>query len=132
MRLPLAPFERLLPASLRAQGRDRLLFQRLFWGAMAGCLATLLLAESPVLETMELSMLEWRYKVSDRIAALFPKEKQPSSDITLVNFDDISQFEMGIARFNDQSSQEKLAKALEVIESGNPTMVVLDLDLRGA
>ena len=64
MRLSLAPIKRLLPAGLKVHGRDGLLFQRLFWGAMAGCLATLLLAESPILESMELSMLEWRYKVA--------------------------------------------------------------------
>lgn len=131
MRLPLAPIKRLLPAGLKVHGRDGLLFQRLFWGAMAGCLATLLFAESPVLETMELSMLEWRYKVSDQIASFFPRPKE-SRDITLVNFDDMSQFELQVAHFNDQAAQEKLAKALEVIESGNPTMVVIDLDLRGA
>ncbi len=45
MRLSLAPVKRLLPAGLKVHGRDGLLFQRLFWGAMAGCLATLLLAE---------------------------------------------------------------------------------------
>ncbi|MBS1952725.1 MAG: CHASE2 domain-containing protein [Cyanobacteria bacterium SZAS-4] len=131
MRLSLAPVKRLLPAGLKVHGRDGLLFQRLFWGAMAGCLATLLLAESPILESMELSMLEWRYKVADKIAAIFPKQKK-SQDIFLVNFDDLSQFDLGIARFNDSASQEKLADALKVIESGQPTMVVLDLDLRGA
>ncbi|HEY9678989.1 MAG TPA: CHASE2 domain-containing protein [Drouetiella sp.] len=131
MRLSLAPIKRLLPAGLKVHGRDGLLFQRLFWGAMAGCLATLLLAESPILESMELSMLEWRYKVADKITALFPKPKR-SQDICLVNFDDLSQFDLGIARFNDSASQEKLAQALQVIESGQPTMVVLDLDLRGA
>ncbi|HEY9732084.1 MAG TPA: CHASE2 domain-containing protein [Drouetiella sp.] len=131
MRLSLAPVKRLLPAGLKVHGRDGLLFQRLFWGAMAGCLATLLLAESPILESMELSMLEWRYKVADKITAIFPKQKK-SQDICLVNFDDLSQFDLGIARFNDSASQEKLAEALKVIESGQPTMVVLDLDLRGA
>lgn len=131
MRLSLAPVKRLLPAGLKVHGRDGLLFQRLFWGAMAGCLATLLLAESPILESMELSMLEWRYKVADKIAAVFTKEKK-SQDICLVNFDDLSQFDLEIARFNDQASQAKLAQALKVIESGQPTMVVLDLDLRGA
>jgi hypothetical protein len=47
------------PSALR---RDGLLFQRLTWGAAAGGLATILLAESPVLDTMEMNLLEWRYK----------------------------------------------------------------------
>ena len=65
MRLTLAPLERLLPDGLKVHSRDRLLFQRLSWGALAGCLATLLLAESPILESMELSMLEWHYRSQD-------------------------------------------------------------------
>ena len=132
MKLSLGLFTHLLPAALKeVHGRDGLLFQRLFLGAMAGCLATLLLAESPVLETMELSMLEWRYRVSNQIASLVSRPVK-STDISLVNFDDISQFDMGIARFNENSAQEKLASALDVIERGNPAMVVIDLDLRGA
>ena len=129
--LPLAQLKRLLPAGLKVQGRDGLLFQRLFWGAMAGCLATLLLAESPILETMELSMLEWRYKVSNRISSIFHRTSV-SQDISLANFDDTSQFDLGIARFNDQHSQEVLAQALNAIEKGQPAIVVVDLDLRGA
>ena len=38
----------------------------------------------------------------------------------------------GIARFNELHSQNLLAEALASIERGNPTLVVLDTDLRGA
>jgi len=138
MRLPLAPFERLLPAGLREQGRDRLLFNRLFWGAMAGCLATLLLAESPILESMELSMLNWHYKIASWISTTLGQPPAESKDITLVNFDDDSQYEFHMRyniynpRFDDLRSQEVLAQVVESIEKGNPVMVVLDVDLRGA
>lgn len=53
------------PSALR---RDGLLFQRLTWGAAAGGLATILLAESPVLDTMEMNLLEWRYKTGYELA----------------------------------------------------------------
>lgn len=131
MRLPLAPIERLLPAGLKVHSRDRLLFQRLFLGAMAGCLATLLLAESPILESMELNMLEWHYKISSWLTSRW-QPPQVSKNIYLVNFDDDSQYELGAARFNDDRSQEYLAHAVNAIESGNPALVVVDLDLRGA
>lgn len=128
MGLTLAPLERLLPTGLRVQSRDRLLFQRLFWGAMAGCFATLLLAESPILESMELSMLEWHYRISNQIASVW--EKPPmSNDLTLVNFDDNAQFDY--QNPNGAKAQAALAEALEVIESANPALVVIDLDLRG-
>src|SRR6202034_2170108 len=108
MRLPLAPFERLLPAGLREQGRDRLLFQRLFWGAMAGCLATLLLAESPVLESMELNMLEWHYRISNWFGTPWNKTAV-SKDISLVDYDDNSQYDLSFPRFTDNASQKVLA-----------------------
>jgi signal transduction histidine kinase len=130
MRLPL-PFKKLFSALLYAQGKNGLLLQRFFWGILAGCLSTLLVADSPYLENLELSMLDCRYKIADEITAL----KQParvSDEITLVTFDDNSQFELGIARFNDAPSQKTLAKAIEEIEKCNPSIVVLDLDLRGA
>lgn len=141
MRLPLAPFERLLPAGLREQGRDRLMFDRLFWGAMAGCLATLLLAESPVLESMELSMLNWHYKIAGWISSTLGQVPAESKDITLVDYDDDSQFDIkrdnaspsgSNPKFDDVRTQDVLAEAIESIEKGSPVMVVLDVDLRGA
>jgi signal transduction histidine kinase len=131
MRLGLAPAKSLLPGGIQTKGRDGLIFQRLFWGAMTGCLATLLLAESPVLESMELTTLEWRYKVSDFLAGVVTEPKT-SKDVSIVEFDDLSQFDMAVSRFNDARSQKILATSLEAIERGNPTMIVLDLDLRGA
>lgn len=131
MRVSLTPIKRLLPSVIRAQGRDGLLFQRLFWGALAGCVATILLAESSVLETMELSMLEWRYKVSHKVQSTIQR-MVTSKDVSIVDFDDLSQFDLGVARFNDQKSQGILAEALSIIERGGPTIVVIDLDLRGA
>lgn len=84
-----------------------------------------------MLESMELGMLEWRYKISDRLASFF-HQASVSKDITLVTFDDQQQFNLGIARFNEQHAQEVLASALSIIESGNPAIVVVDFDLRGA
>lgn len=112
-------------------GRDSLLFQRLFWGALAGCVATLLLAESTVLESMELSMLEWRYRVSQKLVSAV-QHPAVSKDIAIVDFDDLSQYDTGIARFNDDHSQKVLASAVENIEKAGPALVVIDLDLRGA
>lgn len=61
---------------------EGILFQRLFWGTMAGCLSTLLLAESPVLDTIEHSLLEWRYKVAYTInSRIFGRPK--SQDIVI-------------------------------------------------
>ncbi len=131
MRLLPAPLNRLLSVRFGMQGRDALAFQRLVWGAMAGCLAAVLLAESPVLESLELSMLKWRYKVSARLSSLSQADKL-SRDLCIVGFDDSSQFDLGIARFNDQRSQSVLGEALTVIENGSPALVALDLDLRGA
>src|ERR1700722_16738417 len=108
MRLGLAPAKSLLPGGIQTKGRDGLLFQRLFWGAMTGCLATLLLAESPVLESMELTTLEWRYKVSDFLAGVVTEPKT-SKDVSIVEFDDLSQFDMAVSRFNDARSQKILA-----------------------
>ncbi len=127
---------RLAPPSLvinrlASKGQDRLLFQRLFWGALTGCLVTLLLAESPVLQSMDLTTLEWRYKTSDFLATAMSKPTR-SSDISIVEFDDLSQFDLGIARFNDLRSQRILAEAVQAIEQGSPLIVVIDLDLRGA
>jgi signal transduction histidine kinase len=129
MRLTLASLERLLPAGLKVQSRDRLLFQRLFWGALAGCLATLLLAESPILESMEMSMLEWHYRISNKISSAWHHPLE-SKDISILTFDDDTQFDWGT--LNEQHCQEELASTLEQVESANPAIVVLDLDLRGA
>lgn len=130
-RLTLEPLRRIYSGNAKLGGVEAVLFQRLFWGAMTGCLATVLLAESPVLESMELNLIEWRYKVAHTISKFFTKPAL-SKDITLIKFDDLSQFELGIAHFNDDKSQNILARALAVIERGAPAMVVIDLDLRGA
>lgn len=131
MRVFLASIKRLLWPSMWIHGRDNLLFQRLFWGALAGCVATLFLAESSVLESMELSMLEWRYRVSQKLTSALQRPAE-SSDLSIVDFDDLSQFDIGIARFNDDHAQKVLASAIENIEKGNPAIVVVDVDLRGA
>jgi signal transduction histidine kinase len=131
MKLPLPSFKRIFSALLYAQGKNGLLLQRLFWGILAGCLSTLFVADSPYLENLELSMLDYRYNIADKIATLKPSPTV-SDEITLVTFDDDSQFELGIARFNDLESQKILAKAIEQIEKCNPSIIVLDLDLRGA
>lgn len=129
--MALASIKRLFLPSMWIHGRDSLLFQRLFWGALAGCVATLLLAESSVLESMELSMLEWRYRVSQKIYSAVQRPAE-SRDISIIDFDDLSQFDIGIARFNDDHAQKVLATAIENIEKKGPAIIVIDLDLRGA
>lgn len=90
-----------------------------------------MLAESTVLESMELSMLEWRYRVSQKLYSAVQRPVE-SRDISIVDFDDLSQFDIGIARFNDDHAQRVLATAIENIEKKNPAIIVIDLDLRGA
>jgi signal transduction histidine kinase len=130
MRLALPNLKGFLAES-RFQGRAGLLYQRLFWGAIAGCVAAILLGESPFLESLELTMLKWRYKVSNQLSSM-RHQPQLSNDVTVVAFDDSSQFDLGIARFNDQRSQSILSEAINVIEKGDPALVAVDLDLRGA
>jgi len=110
------------------KGKNRLFLTRLFWGIMTGSLCTFFITGSPLLSSMERSMLEWRYKISE---SFLSSQKTISKDIVLVEFDDMSQFELGIARFNDLHSQRILAETLENIEKSGPVLVVLDLDLRG-
>ncbi len=114
----------------------RLFWQRFFWGAFSGCLATFLIAGSPLLQNLQLSMLTWHYQIAELMQKLDTGAKERpapiSKEISLVKFDDSSQFDLGIARFNDLYSQDVLAKAIESIERCKPVIVVLDLDLRGA
>lgn len=114
-----------------AQGKNGLMLQRLFWGGLLGCLSTLLLAGSPYLNNLESSMLEWRYKLADKITTI-GTQANICPQISLIKFDDNTQFELGIARFNDLRSQTILAQAIEHIENCSPAIVLLDLDLRGA
>ena len=128
--------------------RDGLLFQRLFWGAAAGGLATILLAESPVLDTMEMNLLEWRYKVAHEVQRTLPflatnnqstnsdtrdGLKSVANDINIVTYDDEDQFDLeGDAQEGGPHPiQGVLARLIPVIESGNPLLVVLDIDLSG-
>jgi signal transduction histidine kinase len=122
-----------LPITRRAtsQGKHALVFQRLFWGALAGCLMAVFFGDSPLLENMELSMLEWRYRTADQLALKGEPIQATSKDIAVVAFDDTSQFDLGFPRFNDYQSQGVLADVLETIENGAPTVVAVDLDLRG-
>src|ERR1700709_501075 len=115
MKFDLATLQSLFAFGKRRKGRDALVIQRLFWGAMAGCLASLLWAESPILESMELTTLEWRYQFSNMISGLF-EDPRLSADVSIVEFDDLSQFDLGIARFNEPRSQEILSQALASIE----------------
>ncbi|HEY9685319.1 MAG TPA: CHASE2 domain-containing protein [Oculatellaceae cyanobacterium] len=131
MKLDLATLQSLFAFGKNRKKRDALVIQRLFWGAMAGCLASLLWAESPILESMELTTLEWRYQFSNMISSLF-EEPRLSSDVSIVEFDDLSQFTLKIANFGQYRSQGILAKVLASIERGQPAVVVIDLDLRGA
>jgi signal transduction histidine kinase len=131
MKLDVATLQSLLAFGKNRKKRDALVIQRLFWGAMAGCLAALLWAESPILESMELTTLEWRYQFSNMISSLF-EEPRLSSDVSIVEFDDLSQFTLKIANFGQYRSQGILARVLASIERGQPAAIVVDLDLRGA
>ena len=124
----LNPFTR----GTRPQGKHALVFQRLFWGALTGCLMAVFFGDSPLLENLELSMLEWRYKIADQLALKPASAAGPTSkDLAIVAFDDSSQFDLGFPRFNEDRAQDVLADVLEKIEQGNPTLVAVDLDLRG-
>jgi signal transduction histidine kinase len=120
--------------------RDGLLFQRLTWGAAAGGLATILLAESPVLDTMEMNLLEWRYKTGYELSRTFHAltgigngSERRVQDISIVTYDDDDQFDLEseAVEGGPQPIQGVLAKLIPVIEQGNPLLVVIDIDLRG-
>lgn len=116
-------------------GRHGLLFTRLFFGVLVGALVALLYSDSPILETMELGMLTWRYKIADALyqQSWYPKEKNIAEEkIAIVAFDNDSQFELGCARFNDTLAQSRLSELIGKIEYAQPATVVIDLDLRGA
>ncbi len=119
----------------RIEGRHSLLFTRLFFGVLVGAMIALLYSDSPILESMELGMLNWRYKIADALSkqSWFPKQvNDAASNIVIVAFDNDSQFELGCARFNDTLAQARLSELVSKIEEANPTVVVIDLDLRGA
>ncbi|MBX3072672.1 CHASE2 domain-containing protein [Candidatus Obscuribacterales bacterium] len=128
----LAPITRRLPAAMAKQGRDGLLFQRLFWGTLAGCLATILLAESPVLDTMELNLLEWRFKVAHELSSKLLGTTK-SQDIVLVTYDDDDQFDLEAEPIDDGPSpvQQVLANLITTIQAGSPLLVVVDIDVAG-
>lgn len=132
MRQLLASIKRHLPAQSTKQGRDGLLFQRLFWGTLAGCLATILLAESPVLDTMELNLLEWRFKIAHEINSNIGDQAK-SSDIVLVTYDDEDQFDLEAEPIEGGPDpiQEVLAELVNTIEREKPLLVVVDMDLSG-
>lgn len=120
--------------------RDGLLFQRLTWGAAAGGLATILLAESPVLDTMEMNLLEWRYKTGYELSRTFHAftgigngSERRVQDISIVTYDDDDQFDLEgeAVEGGPQPVQGVLAKLIPIIEQGNPLLVVIDIDLRG-
>ncbi len=124
--LPLAEVRNLLNGG---SSQEKLVAQRLFWGMLAGCIVAIVLAESSWLKMMELSSLEWRYKVASRVGAAGTSFCR---DIAVVAFDDTSQFDLGIARFSDVKAQDILARVVDSAEKGQPALVALDLDLRGA
>jgi signal transduction histidine kinase len=114
-----------------ARPKQSLVFQRLFWGALAGCLIAVFFGDSPLLENLELNMLEWRYNTAEQLAPP-PASARVSKDIAIVAFDDASQFDLGCPRFNDTNAQATLAEILDTVERGQPALVAVDLDLRGA
>lgn len=97
------------------KGQNSLVFKRLFFGALAGCLMAIFFADSPLLESLELGVLKWQYKIADKTAFSKPQAKQAptsvSKDIAIVAFDDSSQFDLGIPRFNFAESQKKISRS---------------------
>lgn len=109
-----------------------LIFQRLFLGALAGSLIAVFFGDSPLLENLEQGMLVWRYKTQDKVPLNQAPGSRVSKDIAIVAFDDSSQFDLGCPRFNDSNAQATLAQILETVEKADPSLVAVDLDLRGA
>jgi signal transduction histidine kinase len=120
-----------------SKSQNSLVFKRLFFGALTGCLMAFFFADSPLLENLELSVLKWQYKIADTVSA-FSKTKSTvktaeiSKDVAIVAFDDASQFDLGIPRFNFSQAQETLAKVINTVEGGKPLIVAIDLDIRGS
>lgn len=118
------------------------MFQRLFWGALAGGLFALFFGDSPLLETLELNMLNARYKMADQITAAQNADGQVDSikfgqarlskDICVVAFDDVTQFDFSIERFSSSPGQAFLAQVIDRIEQGEPTIVAIDLNLKNS
>jgi signal transduction histidine kinase len=130
-----ASLSRLRPPGENGQApksNHRLTFQRLFWGALAGCLIAVAFGDSPLLESLEQGMLEWHYTTQDKLPLAQAPGTRVSKDIAIVAFDDASQFDLGSPRFNDPTAQASLAEILEKVESADPALVAVDLDLRGA
>ncbi len=118
-----------------AEGVHNVLFQRLFFGVLVGAFLAPLFSDSPILDSMELQMLNWRYKIADALSQEFwwPKSiNEAASKIVIVAFDNDSQFELGCARFNDTLAQARLFEVISKIEESKPSIVTIDLDLRGA
>lgn len=122
--------------SMKVDGRHSLLFWRLFFGVIAGALLSLVYSDSPLLDQLELGMLNWRYKIADRISATKILPSSPADKasklIDIIAFDDESQFDLGFARFNDPLAQARLAELIDKVEQAGPALVVVDLDLRGS
>lgn len=113
------------------------MFQRLFWGALAGGLFALFFGDSPLLETLELNMLNARYNMADQITAgqngaLKFAHARLSRDISIVAFDDVTQFDYSIERFSSSNGQAFLAEVIDRIERGGPAIVAIDLNLKNA
>jgi signal transduction histidine kinase len=122
---------KMLKPTTAAQTKHSLVFQRLFWGALAGCLMAVFFGDSPLLENLELNMLDWRYRNAAQLAQKTAPARA-SKEIAIVAFDDSSQFDLGCPRFNETNAQSTLADILETVERGDPALVAVDLDLRGA
>ncbi len=130
MRLTLHRFDNSASNGAGANNSNPLFWQRFIWGALAGLVSAFIVIMTPF-DVLETSMLEWQYGVADRINAESTQIKI-SHEVTLVKFDDNSQFHFSITKFDNPYAQRILAQLIEKIERFNPVMVVVDLDLRGA
>lgn len=113
------------------------MFQRLFWGALAGGLFALFFGDSPLLEILELNMLNARYQMADQITAgqsdaVKFANGRLSRDISIVAFDDVTQFDFSIERFSQSHGQAFLARVVDQIEQGGPAIVAIDLNLKNS
>jgi len=115
--------------SAKLENPSKLLWQRLLWGAAAGFVLSMLVEFLP-LDVAELGMLQWQYRLASLTPPVITKENI-SNNVTLVILDDNSQYDYEITKF-DKPSQHVLAELVKQIEEFDPSVIVIDLDLRGA
>lgn len=85
-----------------------------------------------MLDTMELNLLEWRFKVAHEIKSKIWGVPH-SQEIVIVTYDDDDQFDLEAEPIEGgpQPMQAVMAELIPEIEKGDPLLIVLDMDLSG-